>query len=447
MSSTLNKISQSQMIVVLVAVLSAIGFGYYLYRSPSERLFKQEGSPVRWTCAMHSQVVRYEAGSCPVCGMPLVRASGDLHSSPDRTDWRASQQHSPPLVGQVILNPEDVRRLGIDTQAVESRSLVREIEAEGKIEPNETRLFRVAAYVTGRVEQMDVASTGQTVSQGDPLYSIYSPSLVSAQEEYLLALVNRRKVQPSPYAEVQRNAEELAEAGRQRLLLWGLTENQIGKLEQTGQAQQQITFHAPTNGTVLVKHVVEGTYVEQGAPIYTLADLSSVWMIARVPEVDIAWIKLGQPAQATTFSYPGESFSGKVAFIDPVVDPETRTIGVRTEISNVHRKLKPEMFGRLKIRSTPYSATMAVPVSAIISSSPLPVVYVARGNGLFEARPVKTGFQTLEYAAIVSGLENGEQVVVNGNFFIDSQRQIRRGSSVHWEGSKEVEPPTRPRTP
>jgi membrane fusion protein, copper/silver efflux system len=348
-----------------------------------------------------------------------------------------------------VLNPADVARLAIATQEAEPRRLVSEFEVDGAVDPDEARLVAVPSRVAGRIEKMFVNVTGQNVNRGEPLYSIYSPSLVVSQEEYLLALNNRQRLQSSPYAQVQENAVQLVEASRKRLDFAGLTEAQIRLLEQTGHTQDEVTFQATMAGTVMKKHVVEGNYVEQGDPIYTLADLSKVWMVARVPEHEISWVTRGQKVRITIVSIPGEIFSGEVTFIDPVVDPETRTVKVRAEIANSHRKLKPGMFGRVKIRSSSLKPFLSIPSSAVIDATPLPLVYVDKGNGLFVARPVRVGQVTTEYIAVLDGLEEGERVVVHGNFFIDSQRQLHRGSGVLWGNSKEIEAkePTRPQAP
>jgi len=437
-----------QSIVVVLAVTAVVLFACYEYwlpkkpSSPSPSITASEG---RWTCPMHPQLLRSEKGTCPSCGMPLVKVPSSANSTDKERPLSLQNSGSE----QVTLRPEEVARLAITTQRAQQRLLSRELEVDGRIEPDESRLITVPTRVSGRIEKMYVSVTGQAIAKGEPLYSIYSPSLVTGQEEYLLALSNRRKLQPSPYAEVQQNALELVEAARRRLVLSGLTAEQVHQLEQAGTAQDQITFQAGLAGTIIKKHVVEGTYVEQGDPIYTLADLSKVWMIARVPEHDISWISLGQKVSATTFSDPGEIFSGQVAFVDPVVDAETRTIRVRTEISNPHHKLKPEMFGRVKIGSTFSKPALTVPSSAVIDASPLPLVYVEQSDGLFVARPVKVGLETSDYVAILDGLVEGERVVVRGNFLIDSQRQLRKGASALWGSSKEIETkkPTRPTAP
>ncbi len=431
--------NRPQSIIVILAISAVVAFAYYQYRLPHKTSVQSSDrvlSQTLWTCPMHPQLLRSEKGTCPSCGMSLVKVTSGLNSNDKERIGPLSLQDS--VIDQIILRPEDMARMAIATQPVELRSLEKDFEADGKIEPDETQLAAIATRVAGRIEKMYANVTGQVITKGEPLYSIYSPFLVTGQEEYLLALNSRRKLQPSPYAEAQLNALELVEAARKRLVSAGLTNEQVHELEQTGHVQDQVTFHAATAGTVLKKHVVEGSYVAQGDPIYSLADLSRVWMIARVPEYEISWITLGQNVQATTFSYSGEVFVGKVAFIDPVVDPETRTVRVRTEISNSHHKLKPEMFGRVRIRSSS-KPVLTIPVSAVIDASPLPLVYVEKGNGLFIARQIRVGLRTPDSVAVLDGLREGERVVARGNFLIDSQRQLHRGASVLWGSSKEIE--------
>src|SRR5262249_18863834 len=267
---------------------------------------------------------RAEKGTCPSCGMPLVQ----VNPNPISTDKQRSFSLPHAAIDQVRLAPEEVARLAITTEKAERRLLGRELEVDGKVDADEERLVAVPSRVAGRIEKMYVAVSGQTIRKGERLYSIYSPSLVAAQEEYLLALSNRQRLQSSPYAQVQESALQLVEAARKRLAFAGFTADQIHQLEQAGRAQDEVTFQATMAGTVLKKHVVQGTYVEQGDPIYTLADLSKVWVLARVPEHEISWIAVGQKVQVTIVSLPEEAFSGEVTFIDPVVDSETRTIRV-----------------------------------------------------------------------------------------------------------------------
>ena len=439
--------NRPQRIVVVMAVTAVVLFAMYQYW-PSRRSFgrlSNVNSEARWSCPMHPQLQRAEKGTCPSCGMPLVRIAPNDNS----IDKQQPLSLPDSAIDQIKVAPEEVARLAITTQKAEQRLLVREFEVDGKVDADEERLVAVPSRVAGRIEKMYVGVTGQTIHKGDPLYLIYSPSLVAFQEEYLLALSNRQRLQSSPYAQVQENALQLVEAARKRLAFAGFTAEQVHQLEQAGHTQDEVTFQATMAGTVMKKHVVQGTYVEQGDPIYTLADLSKVWVLARVPEHEISWITVGQKVRITIVSLPAEIFSGAVTFIDPVVDPETRTVRVRTEISNYYHKLKPEMFGRVKIRSVSSKPVLSIPGSALIDASPLPLVYVEKENGFFVARQVTVGQETPEYIAILDGLAEGERVVVRGNFFVDSQRQLHKGSSVLWGSAKEIEgkEPIRPQAP
>lgn len=445
--------NRSQVIVVVLAALAVIGVAYHLYwtpEHPAAESSRQDAQPILWTCPMHPQLQRSEKGTCPSCGMPLVKTSSERDSkarsgAPDR----AGHVQTDSAIDQIKLRPEDVQRMGITTEAVEERSLSRELEFDGKVELAESHLVKLSSHVAGRIEEMQVNATGQTVTQGNALYSIYSPFLVTAQEEYLLALSNRQKLKPSPYAEVQLNAQDLVEASRKRLSFGGLTEAQIRQIELTGLVKDRISILAPLAGTIITKHVTTGSYVQQGDPVYTVADLSTLWFVAQVPEHEISWIRLGQEVEATVISSPGEVVRGKVTFVDPVVDPQTRTVRVRTEVRNPQGRLKPEMLGRVKARSSPSKPFLTIPSSAVIEASPLPLAYVEKGAGEFAARQIRVGLLTADRAAVLQGLEKGERVVVRGSFFIDSQRQLRRGARVLWESSRELEArkPGQPQAP
>lgn len=434
---------------MILAAVCVTGVAYVVFRDSGRsgvHPAASQGNAAIWTCPMHPQLQRTEKGACPSCGMPLVRASA--HPKPGAAD-QPMQHEAIPATDRVKLRPEDVHRMGIVTEAAKERSLARELEVHGKVEVAETQLVTLSSHAAGRIEEMQVNATGQTVTQGQVLYSIYSPSLVTAQEEYLLALNHRQGLKASPYAEVQLNAQDLVEASRRRLSLAGLTDDQIRHIELTGQVQERMSIVAPLAGTVITKHVTTGSYVQQGDPIYTVADLATLWFVAQVPEHDIAWVQAGQDVEASVISSPGEVFRGRVTFVEPVVDPQTRTVRVRTEVRNPRHRLKPEMLGRVRIRSTSSKPLLTVPATAVIQASPHPVVYVETAPGEFAARQVQTGLVTTEHTAVLQGLESGEKVVVRGSFFIDSQRQLRRGANVLWESSKELEArePGRPQAP
>lgn len=371
-------------------------------------------------------------GKSPFMDMQLVPKYADEAGAP-------AGQAAP----AVSLSAAQMRATGVATVAVTRQDLSQTIRAVGTIEPDETRLERVAARVPGRVERLYADFTGQKVRRGAPLYALYSPNLVATQREYLLALENRRRLQASP--EAAESASELVKASRDRLRLWGIGEGQIQELERTGRPDLKLTFVSSISGTVLQKSVIEGQYVEEGTELYLLADLSSVWLIAQVYEYELVRLAKGQGAQVTVPAYPRRVFPGRVAFIEPVLDRETRTARVRVVLPNPRGELKPGMFANAELRID-LGKELSVPRSAVIDTGARQVAYVENSAGVFTQRDVRLGSSAGDRVAVLEGLKEGEQVVAAANFFIDSQSQLSGGASVQWSGALDVKGQPTPRS-
>ena len=296
-----------------------------------------------WICGMHPSVrvspEEYEKSSpkCPICNMDLVPVYGET----------AELEGAIPTV---TLSSYAEKLAGVRTEEVTYRRLVKEIVTAGKIDYDERKVAHVAARVGGRIDKLHVDFTGIRVKKGEPLASIYSPQLVSTQEEYLLALETLHKLRNSHLPEVVKNAKSLVESTRKRLLLWGIPEREIQRLGQEQKASIHMTIYSPIDGTVVEKSVLEGKYVKEGDHLYTVAELSHLWMFADVYEYEMSWIRLGQEVEVATPAYPGETFIGRIAFVDPVLRPETRSVRIRADFANPHGKLKPEMFVSARIR-------------------------------------------------------------------------------------------------
>lgn len=345
---------------------------------------------------------------------------------------------------KVGLSPEAIRAAGVAVVPVERATVSSEIRAVGTIEVDETKLVRVAARVSGRIERLFVNFTGERVATGAPLFSLYSPDLVATQRELLLAIGNRQRLGTGS-AEVVATADDLISAARDRLRLWGVEASQIAALEKTGRPEHALTFRSPITGTVLQKMVVEGQYVTEGSDLFQLADLSSVWLVAQVYEFELARLRVGQPAEGTVSSLPGEALKGRVVFIEPVLDRDTRSARVRIVLPNPEGKLRPGMFANATIRLSA-SPRLVVPRSALIDTGTRRVVYVEISPNTFAARNVTPGSVSGDRVEILDGLKEGERVVAQGNFFLDSQAQLAGGASVQWSGALDVKAtPTAPK--
>ncbi len=294
-----------------------------------------EGKILFWTCSMHLQIKQAESGRCPICGMDLV---------PMREEAGGGEKASLRL-------GERARHLAsIETIPVTYRKLTKSIYTVGKIDYDETRVAHVTAWVDGRVDKLYVNFTGTVVKQGEHLVYMYSPDLLSTQEEYLLAYRGVEQLKKSPVPEIITSSKTLLENTRQRLRLWGITEEQIDELKRTQTPQVHMTIYAPMGGTVINKKAFEGMYFKTGDRLFTIADLSRVWLYLDIYEYDIPWIRYGQDIEVVTESYPGEVFHGTVVFVDPFLNETTRTIKVRVNMDNLDGKLKPGMYANASFK-------------------------------------------------------------------------------------------------
>jgi membrane fusion protein, copper/silver efflux system len=326
--------------------------------------------------------------------------------------------------GSVQISPERQQMIGVKLGKVENRPLEMMIRTVGRMEYDEKRVGTVSTKVGGWVEELFADFTGSLVNRGQPLLTIYSPELVSTQEEYLLALRARRSWEKSPFPEVSAGGDLLVDATRRRLQYWDISTKQIEALETSGEIQKALTLHSPLNGIVLEKMVNRGTYVEAGATLFRIADLSVVWLIADIYEYELPLIRLGQQAEITLASMPGEIFRGKAVYIYPALDPRTRTARVRFELPNPKDRLKPEMYANVSIKND-LGVRTAVPEGAVIETGSRKVVLVSREAGFFEPRNIVTGARAEGYYEVIEGLRPGETVVTSANFLIDSESKLK----------------------
>lgn len=336
----------------------------------------------------------------------------------------------------VALSPEVIRATGIATVPVVHDAVTRTIRAVGTIEVDETKQVRVAARVAGRVEKLFADFTGQAVRAGGPLYTLYSPELVATEREYILALENRQRLSGAAL-DTTRAADELVSASRDRLRLWGVGPAQVAALDESRKPELALTYRSPITGTVLQKMVVEGQYVAEGADLYLLADLSRVWLVVQVYEYELATLRVGQLAAASVSALPGKAFQGRIAFIEPVVDRETRSTRVRIELANSRGELKPGMFADAELRMQS-ARSLVIPRSALIDTGIRRVVYVETAPNSFTPRDVTIGASSEDRVAILAGLNEEDKVVAAANFFIDSQAQMSGGASVQYSGALDV---------
>jgi Cu(I)/Ag(I) efflux system membrane fusion protein len=326
--------------------------------------------------------------------------------------------------GAVQISPERQQLIGVKIGAVEFKPLEKVIRTVGRVDYDEKRLVTISPKIGGWIEDLYVDFTGRFVQQGEPLLTIYSPELVSTQEEYLIALRAKKDLAKSPFSEVAGSGNSLAESARRRLKLWDITDDQVKALEENGQPKKTLTLYSPFSGVVLEKMAYKGMNVMPGMALFRLADLSIVWLYADIYEYELSFIRLGQQATVQLSYLPGEVFTGKAIYIYPSLDPNTRTAKVRFELPNAHGKLKPEMYANVEIK-VHLGSKLAVPEGAIIDTGIRQMAIIDKGSGYFEPREVKVGAKVENYYEVIKGLKAGEKVVTSANFLIDSESKFR----------------------
>jgi Cu(I)/Ag(I) efflux system membrane fusion protein len=326
--------------------------------------------------------------------------------------------------GAVQISPERQQLIGVKIGKVEMRPLEKIIRTVGRVDYDERKVVTVSPKIGGWIEDLYVDFTGRFVRQGEPLLTIYSPELVSTQEEYLIALRARKDLVKSPFPEVAASGNSLVESARRRLKLWDISDDQIKALEESGQAKKTLTLYSPFSGFVLEKMAFKGMNVMPGMALFKLADLSTVWLYADIYEYELPFIRVGQQAAIQLSYLQGETFTGKAIYIYPSLDPNTRTAKVRFEFPNPDGKLKPEMYGNVEIK-VHLGQRLVVAEGAIIDTGLRQMAIVDKGNGYFEPREVKVGAKVDHYYEILKGLKAGERVVTSANFLIDSESRFK----------------------
>jgi len=463
----------AKLVLVIIVIFVA---GYFLGSlshkpsSPSKQI-TAAGQTVsqKWTCSMHPQIITDKPGKCPICGMTLIPLSSSVDT----------------VARQLVVSPEAAKLMEIETSVVQRKFVENEIRMVGKIDYDETRLRNITAWVPGRIDRLYVDFTGITVSKGDHMVYLYSPELLSTQAELLQAAKAVANLKSDSSTYVTGSIRATLEAAREKMRLLGLTQQQIAEIEKTGQPVDHLTIYSPIGGVVIHKNATEGMYVDTGTPIYKVADLSKLWAKLDAYESDLPWIRYGQEVEFTTQAYPGQIFKGTISFIDPVINDKTRTVKVRVNVDNSEYKLKPEMFIRAVVRSgvaaggmvmvpemagkwicpmhpdivksqagtcdicgmdlvtteslgyikadTAEGAPLVIPASAPLVTGKRAVVYVQLPNmekPTYQGREVTLGPRAGDYYLVKSGLSEGEVVVTNGNFKIDSALQIQAKPSM-----------------
>ena len=470
---------------LLIAVLIGIGIGIALMWGFRPAESEQQGQPAvtsagqmeqsatMWTCSMHPDVRRFKPGRCPWCRMELIPV-------------RVTPQEMMTSLREFATTEAAKALMDIETTTVERKFVTAEIRMVGKVDYDETRLAYITAWIPGRLDRLFVDYTGVPVRKGDHMVYMYSPELLAAQEELIQAHKAVENLRASDSEMIRSMSQATVKAAREKLRLWGLTPEQITEIEERGTPSDHMTIYAPIGGTVIHKNGQEQMYVNTGTRIYTVANLSQVWVKLDAYESDLMWLHYGQKVEFASVSYPGETFNGTISFIDPVLNPNTRTVKVRVNAPNADGKLKPEMFVKAVVRAkvaaggmvvgpklagkwicpmhpsiiksdagecdicqmalvriessryvsvdpTKAERPLVIPVSAALVTGTRAIVYVEvpdKDKPRYEGREIVLGPRAGDYYIVRSGLRAGERVVTKGNFKIDSALQIEAKPSM-----------------
>jgi membrane fusion protein, copper/silver efflux system len=418
--------------VMLLLVTVAVAGGYLVGRktTPVRGTATVGGQRIEYVCAMHPFIVKEQEGQCPLCGMELIKKlRGTVLPGTPPLDPR-----------QVALSPSQQVMANLATVTVAVKPFARELNATGVVTYNQERQGKVTAWVAGRLDRLLVKSVGAVVRKDRPVAEIFSVDLYNAQEQYLLAYKTIKLLNTTVSSSFPANTQMALGEARERLRTLGFREEQFEQLQKSVKPEVRVPVYSPMSGVIIEKLAQEGQYVNLGETLFSIADLSQVWVELELFESDFPLVRTGQEVAIVSQSYPGQHFSGRVTFIYPFLDPKTRTVRVRVTLPNPGMKLKPDMYVSATIK-IPQVASLVVPARAVVDTGSRQVVWVEADRGVFQPRDVKAGARTQAEVQILSGLKAGEKVAESGGYLIDSEAQLTHANEV--PASQTAPPPRR----
>jgi len=423
----MNK-SITTMLLILAVDLGARGGYWYALNTggnkPGEATLQADKKPLFYRNPMNPQITSPVPAKDDM-GMDYIPVYADTETD----DMSA---------GTVKIDPVTVQGMGVRSAHAERRTLSREVQATGRVVHDEERLTRLHPKTEGWIEKLFVNKTGEQVQSDTILLNIYSPKLVTSQQEYLLAMNNLKTLKAlenSPFEGILQGARDLVKSSRERLVLLDVPEHQIRELEQTRKVKKSLHIHSPVKGIVMRINAREGQYVMPKTELYTLADLSRVWVYAEIYENELPWVQVSDEAQMRLAGVPGRVFRGRVTYVYPYAEPKTRTIKVRLEFENEDLLLKPDMFANVTIQATRRIDAVVIPTQSVVRSGIREQVFVVRAPGKFEPREVELGVSSGPWVQILKGLETGEEVVTSALFLIDSESKLREATAKMLEAN------------
>jgi len=424
---------RAALIAMALIAMGAIGFGIGRMGGGGEQAATAEEQ--LWTCPMHPDYITDRPGSCPICGMDLVpmERGGETAAGGESDGAMAETVEG---LSTVHLTEAKRQLSGVTTVEAQVRGVHPTVETVGIVKADETSMRTVNAKVGGWVERLFVDFEGAQISAGQPMLTIYSPQLHQTQQEYVAALGAQARLASSEFPEVARTGRQMVESAERRLRLWDIPQSDIDRLRRGGEPRRTMTLYAPVSGIVVNRMVEAGMEIKPGAPLLHVADLSSVWVEADIYEQDLNLVEPGQIATVTFAAYPGESWNGRIEYVYPYLEGQTRTMKARLSLQNPGGKLKPEMYGEVRLAGSE-GHVLAVPADAVINTGERRIVYVEAQERVYEPREVETGAETDGWVEVLSGLNEGDKVVERGLFMIDSESRLRAAVPGTSAGSQE----------
>ncbi|TFH11154.1 MAG: efflux RND transporter periplasmic adaptor subunit [Nitrosomonadales bacterium] len=425
-------------ILIVAAIMLAVGVGAgYWFASRTSSVSGQR-SQIKDVKQQERKILFYRNMVNPsvISKVPAKDAMG-MDYVPVYADSDTDENRAP--AGQVIIDPVTVQNIGVRTAIAEEKTLSHIIRAMGRVDFDEERMVRLHPKTEGWIQKLVVDKTGQWTKKGTELLAIYSPQLVSSQQEYLLALNNLKALEESPFKDIRQGAENLVKSSRERLKLLDVPEHQILKLEKTRSIMEGLHIHTPASGIVMKIGVREGQFVTPATELYMIADLSQVWVYAEIYEYELPWVQIGDTAKIQLSGIPGRQFEGRLDYIYPYAESKTRTIKARLVFDNPEKLLKPNMFAEVTIYAGRKIDSVVIPDAAIVRSGTRAQVFVVRGAGKFEPRMVKLGIVSEGQVQVLEGLHAGEEIVTSAQFLIDSESKLREATAKMLEPSKKTQ--------
>jgi len=418
------KLNKREIGIMAIALVAGLIFGWLFFNGSGNTVIEDGHNheletgqeKTVWTCSMHPQIKKDEAGQCPICGMDLIPLENDMKEEAAAPE-------------EVQMSQAAMKLAEVETTIVKKGKPERTVFLLGTVKPDERNISELTARFGGRIEKLFINFTGQDVKKGQKLAMIYSPELISAQKE-LLETMKYKETNPGFY-----------KATRTKLKLWDLTEEQIDNLEKAGETQHYFELLSPISGTVTMRHVSLGDYIKEGNPLFEVINLRKVWVMFDAYESDLPWIRTGDEMNFTIQSVPGKTYKGKVKYIDPFINAKTRVAKVRVELNNPNLELKPEMYASGTLQSKMEQTTdLLIPRSAVLWTGKRAVVYVKvpnRKQTSFVYREIGLGSQAGNFYVILDGLKEGEEIAINGVFKIDASAQLAgKPSMMNPDGGK-----------